>query len=255
MDKLIPKIILSFLIISIMTFSEKAYTNNNHSSINYVRYGISCGESDGDCSRSIQISETKINFEKGGKNVNSKSSNNLISETIINEYWVQLVNAIDFDNFMQLESIVSADGDIEWIEIKKKGKIYKVTFEYGNEPETLKGYIGFLRTYMASFEIDSLGAVNFNERTLINKEGKIKNFFCSRGCSQYVIELIENNTTTYYFDKDLESKYQKDGLSIRFNGVIQFDSTVINKPSPRDIPIPDFVAKNIRMINVNINTD
>ena len=254
MDKLIPKIILGFLMISIMTISEKAYTNNNQANIDYVRYGTSFGESNGYC-RSMQILESEINFEKSKKGVDGKSPNNLISEKINNEYWMQLVDAIDFENFIQLESIVSAEGDTEWIEIKMKDEIYKVTFEYGNEPETLKGYIGFLRTYMASFEIDSLETVNFNERTLINKAGKIKNFFCSRGCSQYLIELIENNETIYYFDKKMDSEYKKDGLSIRFNGVLQYDSTIIKKPSPNDIPVPDFKVRNIRMLNANINSN
>lgn len=255
MNKIITKIIIGFLIMSYVNVLGNDGMSKNQTDVDYVKYGTSFGDCIDYCNRSILISESKINFEKSGRDLDSKLPNILISETISSEYWLQLVNAIDFENFLKLESTVSSEGDTEWIEIKQKDKIYKVTFEHGNEPETLKAYIGFLRTYMASFEIDSKEAVNFNERTLINKTGKIKNFFCSRGCSQYVIEFIENNNTTYYFDKDLESKYRKDNLSIRFNGVLQYDYTVINKPGANDVPIPDFKAKNIRLINVIINTD
>lgn len=259
MDKLIPKIIIGFLIMAYVTVYGKDDMNNNQSDFDYVKYGTCLGECTGYCVRSAQISESKINFEKSGSNLESSLPKILISETIRADYWIQLVGTIDFENFLLLDSIIGnpdcADGGIEWIEIKKKNKIYKVTFEYGNEPETLKSFIGYLRTYLNSFEIDSLEVVNFNERTLINKAGKIKNFFCSRGCSQYLIELIENNETTYYFDKYLDSKYHKDGLSISFNGVLQYDSTIIYKPSPNDIPAPDFKVKNIRMFNINIKSD
>jgi hypothetical protein len=255
MNKITTKIIIGFLIMSYVNVLGNNGMSKNQTDIDYVKYGTSIEECNDYCNKSILISESNINFEKSGRDLDSKLPNILISETISSDYWVQLAEAIDFEKFIQLESMVSSEGDTEWIEIKKKDKIYKVSFEHGKEPETLKTYIGFLRTYMAFFEIDSKETVNFNKRIFINKTGKIKNFFCSRGCSQYVIELIENNKTTYYFDKELESKYRKDGLSIRFNGILQNDFTVINKPGANDVPVPDFKAKNIKLINANINSD
>ncbi|MDN3643211.1 hypothetical protein QWY87_10900 [Lutimonas halocynthiae] len=44
--------------------------------------------------------------------------------------------------------------------------------------------------------------------------------------------------------------YQRDDLKIEFKGVLGFDSTMINKPAPNDIPIPDFQARNMRTFDI-----
>ena len=256
MDILKSKIILGFLLVVILTSCEKDEKNNLQSDNDYVKYGTSFNMCIGYCVRNVKISDSKIEFEKSGWDLDGNLPDISLSESINNDYWIKLVDTIDFDSFLQLDSVIGcpdcADGGAEWIEIKKNDKIYKVTFEYRNEPESVKSFIGYLRTYLASFDIDSAETVSFDERTLIDQVGKIKNFVCSRGCYQYLIELIENNDTSYYFDKYLDSDYQIDNLSISFNGVLQNDSTMINKPAPNDIPIPDFKVRNINTFDIRI---
>lgn len=59
----------------------------------------------------------------------------------------------------------------------------------------------------------------------------------------------------FYFYNNLNSDYKQDRLSINFHGVLQFDSTMINKPSPNDKPVPDFKARNINVFDVEIISD
>ena len=171
--------------------------------------------------------------------------------------WPILTRNIHFDKFIKLDNVLGcpdcADGGGEWVEIKRNGRTYKVTFEYGNEPKDLSNIIGLLRAYSVAFNIDSTQEVNFNNRVLINQTGVTKNFLCSRGCSQYLIQLDNATPNNFYFTQYLESAFFKDDLSLSFHGVIMLDSTAISKPSPTDQPIFDFNAPNIRLFDVKVN--
>ena len=46
-----------------------------------------------------------------------------------------------------------------------------------------------------------------------------------------------------------------DNLKIEFKGVFDYDSTMIYKPAPNDIPIADFKARNIRTFDIKIIED
>lgn len=154
MDKLKSKIVFAFLLIATITSCEKDEKKNLQTDYDYVKYGISFNMCLGYCIRSIKIFDSKIEYEKRGRDLNSNLPKIFVSESISNYYWISLVQKLNFDKFMQLDSIIGcpdcADGGAEWIEIKKNDKIHKITFGYGNEPETVKSFIGYLRTYLNS---------------------------------------------------------------------------------------------------------
>lgn len=250
---------IAFIIILLLVSCEKTDINSQSSNYDYIKYGTSFGECIGYCIRTIEVTDSNINLSKKGWNMEGKLLDQNMSETIDFTYWNSLIETLDFDAFLKLDSIIGcpdcADGGAEWIEIKKKDKTYKVTFEYWNQPKTVSDLVGYLRTYMISANIESAKPATFSERTLINQQGTIKNFLCSRGCNQYLIECIQNEKKVYYFDQNLNTDFQTDGLLIQFNGVLQNDSTTINKPAPNDVPTPDFEARNISVIDMKIVSD
>ncbi|MFA9392669.1 MAG: hypothetical protein ACERKD_22865 [Prolixibacteraceae bacterium] len=192
--------------------------------INSIKYGTSFGECIGYCINSIEITEGQIELTKTGWEMSGTLPEINRSETMDNEHWLSLIESINFDAFQQLDSIIGcpdcADGGAEWIEIKKENQSVKIVFEYMNEPQVTSELTGLLRTYMAGINVDSSKSAGFNERTLIQQSGTVKNFLCSRGCYQYLIELNKNGSDSYYFDPNLNSRFQVDGLKIRFSGVL-----------------------------------
>jgi hypothetical protein len=152
----IQKISFIILLTGLTASCEKADMNSNLDEFNFIRYGTSFGECIGYCKRSIEVSTSKIHFEKIGWDQNGKLPDVTFSEEISEASWNDLVESIDFEVFLQLDSIIGcpdcADGGAEWIEIEKNDTSYKVTFEFGNEPESVKSYIVFLRTSLDSFD-------------------------------------------------------------------------------------------------------
>lgn len=253
MNKL-NNVVLGLILVFIFTACEKNDTDHFSNNIEYVTYGTSFGQCLGYCKNDITVTTSKINFNKSGWDLEGLLPGMSNTESVDVKFTSALIDRINFDSFLELDSIIGcpdcADGGAEWIEIKSNGISHKVIFEYRNEPSETKEYIGFLRTYMNAFQIDSNEIIDFNERTIINQQGFIKNFVATRGSYQWLIGLIHGNDTTYYFDKYLDTAYQKDDLKIEFKGVLDFDSTMINKPAPNDIPIPDFLARNMRTFDI-----
>lgn len=247
------------IFIIILTGCEKNENDNFSSDFEFVKYGTSFGECLGYCKNDIYVKNTEIDFHKSGWDLEGLLPEISNTENIDTKYWTELIEKINYDSFSSLDSIIGcpdcADGGAEWIEIKSKGKSYKVIFEYRNEPSETKEYIGYLRTYLNTFQIDSNETVDFNERTVINQHGFIKNFVATRGSYQLLIGIISGNDTTYYFDKYLDTEYRLDNLKIEFKGVLDYDSTMINKPAPNDIPIPDFKVRNIRTFDIKTIDD
>ena len=103
--------------------------------------------------------------------------------------------------------------------------------------------------------MNSNESVDFNNRTIIDQKGFIKNFVSTRGSYQYLIGIKNENDTIYYCDKYLNAEYHQDNLMIEFNGVLQYDSTLIYKPAPNDIPILDFKTRNINTFDIEIISD
>jgi hypothetical protein len=247
-------LILGLILVFIFTACEKNDNDDFSNDIEYVKYGTSFGECLGYCKNDITVTNTTIDFNKRGWDLEGLLPEMSNTESVDAKYTTELIDKINFDSFLELDSIIGcpdcADGGAEWIEIRSKGISHKVIFEYRNEPSETKEYIGYLRTYINAFQIDSNETIDFNERTIINQQGFIKNFVATRGSYQWLIGIINGNDTTYYFDKYLDTEYQQDNLKIEFKGVIDFDSTMINKPAPNDIPIPDFKAQNIRTFDI-----
>lgn len=239
---------------SIVIACDKSEDYNQSNDIEYIKYGTSFGMCLGYCNTSIKISNSNIDFDESGWNLDGILPVISFSENINSKYTTELTQKIDFNSFLKLDTIIGcpdcADGGAEWIEIRKKGKSHKVTFEYLNEPNEIKEYIGYLRTYMNAFQIDSNETVDFNNRTIINQEGIVKNLIATRGSYQWLIGIISNNDTTYYFDEFLDSKFQVDNLNIEFMGTLSYDSITIYKPDQNDIPIPDFKVRLIRTFEI-----
>ncbi len=251
--------LFGFLLPGIISGCEKDELNKSYQDFEYIKYGISFGECLGYCKRSIDISDSDITFMKKGWEIEGTLPDITLTEPLDDKFWTQLIEKIDFADFSRLDSIIGcpdcADGGAEWIEIKKAGQVHKIIFENRNEPKAVKDYIGILRTYLQPFDMESSDPVDFNNRTFIDLEGTIRNSVCSRGCNQYLVELVENKESSYYFDLYLEEEFKMDGLSITFNGVLQFDSTMIYSPAPNDLPVEEFKARNIRTFDVRTTED
>jgi len=243
-----------FGLIFTILLSGCAKSENNISDIESVSYGTSFGECLGYCRNEITVTNSTIDFYKSGWNVSGSLPEISNSENMDAEYFAELTKFINVYSFFRLDSISGcpdcADGGAEWIEIKCKGKSHKVVFEYRNEPSETKEYIKYLRTYIYAFQVDSNKPVNFNERTIINQSGFVKSFVATRGSFQWLIGLGREGDTAYYFDPYLDATYKQDNLQIECMGVLGFDSTMINKPSPNDIPIPNFKVRNIKMFDI-----
>gem|GEM_PF-497763 len=245
------------LIASLSNCEEEA-GKNDPADPEYIKYGTSFGECLGYCVKTIKVTDSKIEFYKNGWDLNGILPEVSYTEAINNYYWRMLAEKIDYDSFLRLGTAIGCpdctDGGAVWIEIKVNDTVHKVIFENENEPDEVKEYIGYLRAYINTFAIDSNETVNFNKRTLINQKALIKSFACSIGCFQYLIEL-PGSDNIFYYDNNLKVEYQKDNLKIEFDGVLQYDSTMIYKPAPNDVPIPDFKVRNIKIFSVTIISD
>ena len=250
---------LGMIFVFIFIACKKNNDDNISNEIEYVKYGTSFGECLGYCKNDITVKNFQIDFHKNGWDLNGLLPEISNSQNVDTRYVTELIELIDFDAFLKLDTIIGcpdcADGGAEWIEINSNGKSHKVVFEYRNEPHETKEYIGYLRTYLNTFQVDSNELVDFNERTFINQSVLIKNFVATRGSYQWLIGIINGGDTTYLFDKYLDSDFHLDNLKIEFKGVLDYDSTMINKPAPNDIPIPDFKVRNIRTFDIKTIDD
>jgi hypothetical protein len=237
--------LFSFLIVG----CDKSESGNIVSEYDYIAYGTSFGMCLGYCQHSFKITALEIEFEQRGWNLDGELPAITRTEKIDNKYWNILNKGIDYNNFFQLDTIYGcpdcADGGAEWIEIGKDSVVHKITFEYRNEPTEVSNFIGYLRTYLVADYSDTAGVDNFDETVLVGQKAKIKSFARTRGSYQYLLELAIGNTTSYYFDPYLDPVFQQNGLQVIISGVLQGDSTLIQKPAPDDVPIPDFKARNI----------
>ncbi len=244
-------LMLLLTLVFIFSACEKSDDESFSNDIDYIKYGTSFGECLGYCKNDITVTNSKIDFHKSGWDLEGLLPEISIAENVDSKYTSELIGKIDFYAFSRLDSVIGcpdcADGGAEWIEIKSKEKTYKVIFEYRNEPEELQEYIGYLRTYLNAFQVDLSESIDFNDRVLINQQGKIKEFIGAHLANQfqYVIEIINSSDTIRYFDRKLDSDYFNDDLSIDFCGVLQYDSTMIYHTQPHNMPKADFKVRNI----------
>lgn len=153
---LIPGIFIIFILIS----CKKNENNNDPTDIEYIKYGTSFGECIGYCKNDITIRDSEIDFHKSGWDKTDSLPEFSDKESLDTKHWTELINKINIDSFFKLDSVIGcpdcADGGAEWIEIKSKGKTHKIIFEFHNEPKETKEYIGYLRTYLSTFQIRPL---------------------------------------------------------------------------------------------------
>lgn len=247
---------LGLILLVLFAGCEKDQNDHFHTDTEFVRYGTSFGECFGYCKNEIYMNGREIDFQKNGWGQNGALPEVSMTQEIDAKYWQAVMRKLDFDSFAKLDSVIGcpdcADGGAEWVEIKSGGKSHKVVFEYGRAPEEIAEYIGYLRTYQNAFRIDGGETVDFNAQTLIDQSGFIKNFVATRGSYQWLIGIEDRGGTTYYYDEHLSDRYHTDGLKIEFNGILEHDSTMIHKPAPDDVPVPDFKARNICAVDVRI---
>ena len=157
--KKIYKLILVILIVSLFPGCEKTGSDYYSQDTEYVKYGISFGECLGYCRYDLTITGSTIVFHKNGFDLEGLLPEISATEIIDAENWEELVYKIDFASFLSLDSIIGCpdctDGGAEWVEVKNRDVIHRVTFEYMDEPSDLAAYIDLLRDYLNTFKNDS----------------------------------------------------------------------------------------------------
>lgn len=123
----------------------------NPSDIKQMGYGTSFGMCVGYCNNSILLKLDTISYFRSGWNDQVEPTK--CTENMPQLSWDSIKKAVDLNEFFALPEIMGcpdcADGGAEWLEIENiSGKKYKVTFEYGKEPEVLKSIIFVLRKQM-----------------------------------------------------------------------------------------------------------
>lgn len=144
-------VLVAICFLSFRCEKEKEGTNPSPEVIT-IKHGTSFGMCAGYCMKSIKVIPNVISFTASGRDVETRNCNKVINL----EQYNALLKKINIDDFNKLPSTIGcpdcADGGAEWIEITSHGKTNKVTFEYHNEPETVKPYIEELRKIQKSFE-------------------------------------------------------------------------------------------------------
>jgi hypothetical protein len=152
----IIKTACGLILITIITSCNKDVKSNLQTNYEYIKYGTSFNNCIGYCYRTVTISDSIIEYEKEGRNLNGELPDFHATMPIDHDYWINLQESINFDSFMQLDSIFGcpdcADGGAEWIEINTIDKKHKITFEFGKEPEKVKSLLVYLRTCLKSLE-------------------------------------------------------------------------------------------------------
>ena len=156
MNAVILKTSCVLILFALITSCNKDVKSNWQTNYEYIKYGTSFNNCIGYCYNSVTISDSIIEYEKKGWNINGNLPDFYSTKTIDHDYLINLQRSINFDCFMQLDSIIGcpdcADGGAEWIEINTIDKKHKITFEFGKEPEKVKSLLGYLRTSLKSIE-------------------------------------------------------------------------------------------------------
>lgn len=148
-------ILIILLLLAGSTACSDEKISENQNGIQEIKYGTSFGECLGYCRKSISITPAEIEFTKQGWEIEGQLPDSTFNETITSAEWVDLVESIDLDAFLALDTVIGcpdcADGGAEWIEIVAEEQTYKVTFEYMNAPAVMATYIDTLRNYLDGF--------------------------------------------------------------------------------------------------------
>ncbi|NJO89151.1 MAG: hypothetical protein HC831_09475 [Chloroflexia bacterium] len=131
MNKRLLNLLLVFLTLTLalsckqdddLSIEEKSKLKGTLLDCEYIEYGTSFGECYGYCIRKVNISSSKIVFEKKSWNLEDYP---IVTITDLNneESWKNLFDKVNYESFQQLPPILGcpdcADGGAEWLEIKK----------------------------------------------------------------------------------------------------------------------------------------
>lgn len=148
------KKILTIAIAFLLALSFGACDKKNFESVDGISYGTSFGMCVGYCHNELSISgnKTTMTRQKNGDPTAAKTCSSSVSESEVNEIR-KLLNA---DAVYKLPKVIGcpdcADGGAEWVAFKSNGKEYKITFEYGNAPESLKAAVAKLKAISETFK-------------------------------------------------------------------------------------------------------
>ena len=146
--KLFFSAVLYTVFISILTSCS---TSKDSNSITYIKHGSSFGMCRGYCySESTYTKTEKIAFSKAYGRTNPEEFPDKSDTTGLNvKIWDELVNSFVVDSFFKLDETIGcpdcADRGSEWLEIKTKKKVYKVTFDYGKELSGMNDLLKLVR--------------------------------------------------------------------------------------------------------------
>lgn len=125
--------------------------NEMNSRIIQVNYGTSFGECIGYCKHQVTFKADSI---KWICICNACMSPVLMQkcyyEKTNSTLWDSIKTNISTSSFFALPTVIGcpdcADGGAEWLELTlNNGETHKVTYEYGNEPSVIKGYVAKCR--------------------------------------------------------------------------------------------------------------
>jgi hypothetical protein len=120
----------------------------------YIKYGTSFGFCFGYCQENISISNSELIYKKISRTENNDYPFIETHKNLTEQEWSEIKNSFNIESFLALNEYYGcpdcADGGAEWMEIKYEGEVHRVTFEYSNEPEILKDYIGLFRNKLSN---------------------------------------------------------------------------------------------------------
>ena len=135
-------------LISLLILISFSCKKNDDNGIIQIKYGTSFGYCVGYCKHDMHLESGIIRYTNSGWSDTIETTT--CTDFLAMESWDSYTSAIDVKSFFELPEIIGcpdcADGGAEFIEIiTNSGKKHKVTFEYFNEPESLKAIIIALR--------------------------------------------------------------------------------------------------------------
>lgn len=138
-------------VISFFSVSTSCSTSKDSNSITYIKHGSSFGMCRGYCYNENTFTKTeKIAFSKAYGRTNPEEFPDKSDTTGLDvKIWDELVNSFVVDSFFKLDETIGcpdcADRGSEWLEIKTKKKVYKVTFDYGKELSGMNDLLKLVR--------------------------------------------------------------------------------------------------------------
>ncbi|MEQ8523538.1 hypothetical protein [Gracilimonas sp.] len=142
---------LTFILLSVSCLLFAGCSQNDILESDYViRYGTSFGECMGDCYRETSITKYQATLRVQEYQQGKQTELEVRAEKGLTVQDFEQINSlVDTDIIQALPEAIGcpdcADGGAEWIEIQSPGLHKKVTFEYLNEPNSVKDLVTKLR--------------------------------------------------------------------------------------------------------------